>query len=139
MAKLPLNRETLAYEGVLEGYADKLRALTQNLPPNTGPADPSQFNTTTAPVPITAPFLDPNAGRPPRQYQWSAGFQREIFQNMAVDAYYVGNRGIWWQSPVLDNINANSPARLAALARWPDRKAFLFRRCCRRRDVSTLR
>ena len=83
-------------------------------PPPWPNLNPGQFNTTPNPVPIGQPFLDPNAGRPPRQYQWSVGFQREIFQNLALDVYYVGNRGIWWQSPVLNNINATSPARIAA-------------------------
>ncbi|MBV8843598.1 MAG: TonB-dependent receptor [Bryobacterales bacterium] len=58
--------------------------------------------------------IDPNAGRPPRQYQWSAGFQREIFRNLAIDAAYVGNRGIWWIAPGLINVNALSNDRLKA-------------------------
>jgi len=57
-------------------------------------------------------WMDPNAGRPARQYQWSVGFQREIFQNLAVDVTYVGNRGIWWQAPALLNFNAITPALL---------------------------
>jgi hypothetical protein len=56
--------------------------------------------------------MDPNAGRPPRQYQWSIGFQREITTNLAVDISYVGNRGVWWQAPGLLNFNANTPERL---------------------------
>ena len=83
-------------------------------PPPWPNLNPSQFNTTPAPVPINQPFLDPNAGRPPRQYQWSVGFQREIFQNLAIDVYYIGNRGIWWQSPALENLNAVPLSRVAA-------------------------
>ena len=56
--------------------------------------------------------MDPNAGRPARQYQWSVGFQREITTNLVVDLTYVGNRGIWWQAPGLLNLNANTPERL---------------------------
>jgi len=56
--------------------------------------------------------MDPNAGRPARQYQWSVGFQGEISQNLAVDVTYVGNRGIWWQAPALLNFNAITPALL---------------------------
>ena len=56
--------------------------------------------------------MDPNAGRPARQYQWSAGFQREIFKDLVVEAAYVGNRGIWWQAPGLVNYNAISNDRL---------------------------
>jgi len=48
-------------------------------------------------VPGTGPqYLDPNAGRPARQYQYSFTVQREITPNLVVDASYVGNRGIWW-------------------------------------------
>ncbi|HEY3822925.1 MAG TPA: TonB-dependent receptor [Bryobacteraceae bacterium] len=77
--------------------------------------NPSQFNPTgnpaTSPVPV---FLDPNAGRPARQYQWSAGIQREISKDMVLDVSYIGNRGIWWYAPALTNINAINPATLAA-------------------------
>jgi hypothetical protein len=58
--------------------------------------------------------VDPNAGRPPRQYQWSVGFEREIFRDLAVELSYVGNRGIWWLAPGLINVNAISYARLQA-------------------------
>ncbi|HEY6344287.1 MAG TPA: TonB-dependent receptor [Bryobacteraceae bacterium] len=56
--------------------------------------------------------VDQNAGRPPRQYQWSAGFEREISHNLAAEVSYVGNRGIWWLAPGLINANAISYARL---------------------------
>jgi hypothetical protein len=85
-------------------------------PPPWPNLNPGQFNTTPTPVSIAGqPFVDPNAGRPPRQYQWSVGFQREIFQNLAVDIYYVGNRGMWWQAPGLLNLNAIPASRLAAV------------------------
>lgn len=46
---------------------------------------------------IAAPgFLDPNAGRPARQLQWSVSLQRELTRNIVVEASYVGNRGAWW-------------------------------------------
>jgi len=93
--------------------------LAQGIPSSFNPPawpnlNPGQYNVTPSPVALGAPFMDPNAGRPPRQYQWSVGFQREIFTNMAVDVYYVGNRGIWWQAPVLNNINAIPLSRIAA-------------------------
>ncbi|MCU1335840.1 MAG: hypothetical protein JWO19_1421 [Bryobacterales bacterium] len=45
----------------------------------------------------TAPaYLDPNAGRPARQVQFSLGLQREIGRNLIVEASYVGSRGVWW-------------------------------------------
>ena len=60
-----------------------------------------------------AVFYDRNAGRPPRQFQWSIGIQREIFQDLALDISYVGNRGVWWYSPGLIDVNALTPERLA--------------------------
>jgi hypothetical protein len=59
-------------------------------------------------------LLDPNAGRPPRQNQWSIGIQREITRNIVAEASYVGNRGVWWQAPSLEDVNAVTPAILAA-------------------------
>jgi hypothetical protein len=59
-------------------------------------------------------FFDPGAGRPPRQNQWSIGIQREITKDLAFEASYVGNRGVWWQAPSLVDINAITPAILAA-------------------------
>jgi hypothetical protein len=83
-------------------------------PPPWPNLNPGQFNTTPTPVALASPLIDPNAGRPPRQYQWSAGFQREIVRNLAVDVYYIGNRGIWWQAPGLENLNAINLSTLAA-------------------------
>jgi Carboxypeptidase regulatory-like domain/TonB dependent receptor len=85
-------------------------------PPPWPNLNPGQFNVTPTPVNLgaSAPLLDPNAGRPPRQYQWSLGFQREIIRDLAVDLYYVGNRGIWWESTALENPNAISSSRLSA-------------------------
>jgi hypothetical protein len=57
-------------------------------------------------------FYDPNSGRPARQWQWSIGIQREISQNLVVEASYVANRGVWWNSPGLIDINALTPERL---------------------------
>jgi hypothetical protein len=72
----------------------------------------------TAPITTTLPagvgFYDPNAGRPPRQNQWSIGIQRELSRDLAIEVSYVGNRGVWWQAPNLININAITPQILAA-------------------------
>jgi len=59
-------------------------------------------------------IVDQNAGRPARQIQWSVGLQREVTRNLLVEASYVGNRGAWWLSPVLDNYNAISASALQA-------------------------
>jgi hypothetical protein len=101
-------------------FGTPVTTLSAGLPASVYPAPwpnlyPGQFNLTPTPVSIAAnPFLDPNAGRPARQYQWSIGVQREIGANLALDVSYVGNRGIWWQAPVLDNLNAINPNALAA-------------------------
>ncbi|MEO8099893.1 MAG: TonB-dependent receptor [Acidobacteriota bacterium] len=58
-------------------------------------------------------FLDPNAGRPARQYQWSLGLQREITRNLVVEASYVANRGVWWPAATLAPINSLSEQSLA--------------------------
>jgi hypothetical protein len=61
-----------------------------------------------------ASVVDQNAGRPARQIQWSVGLQRELTRNTVVEASYVGNRGAWWLSTVLDNYNALSVDTLQA-------------------------
>jgi hypothetical protein len=95
--------------------------LSAGLPLSFRPApwptyDPGYFPTfprNGVPNPGPGPvWMDPNAGRPARQYQWSVGLQREITSNLVVEASYVGNRGVWWQAPALLNLNANTPERL---------------------------
>ncbi len=66
-------------------------------------------------APTTPPFfIDQNAGRPPRQMQWSIGVQREIVKDFVVELSYVGNRGAWWQANQLVNPNALTPQILSA-------------------------
>ena len=40
-------------------------------------------------------YIDPNAGRPDRTYQWNIALQREITRNLVVEAAYVANRNVW--------------------------------------------
>ena len=56
---------------------------------------------------------DQNAGRPARQIQWSVGIQREVMRNLVVEATYVGNRGVWWNSGGLICPNCLTPQQLA--------------------------
>jgi hypothetical protein len=58
--------------------------------------------------------VDQNAGRPPRQMQWSIGVQREITRDTLAEVSYVGNVGAWWVANVLVNYNAINPAALVA-------------------------
>ncbi|HTA43117.1 MAG TPA: TonB-dependent receptor [Bryobacteraceae bacterium] len=90
-------------------------AAVPNIYPTTWPnLNPSQFNPNGTPSNQNLVFMDPNAGRPARQYQWSMGIQREISTNFVVDVSYIGNRGIWWYAPGLENINSINPATLLA-------------------------
>src|SRR5205823_4105874 len=78
--------------------------------------DPGYYPINAAVQPISGgpPYVvDPNAGRPGRQYQWSIGLQREIVQNFAVEVSYVGNRAIWLTNPNLVNYNYLSKELLA--------------------------
>ncbi|HJT87956.1 MAG TPA: hypothetical protein VJ732_08870, partial [Bryobacteraceae bacterium] len=58
--------------------------------------------------------IDPHAGRPARILQWSIGLQREIAPNLVVEANYVGNRGVWWNSAYIICPNCISDQILAA-------------------------
>jgi hypothetical protein len=61
-------------------------------------------------IPPSSPFVSiaPNTGRLPRTFQWSLGFQRQITNNLVIDAAYVGNRGAWWAAPLLAGLNYNA-------------------------------
>jgi len=89
--------------------------------------------------PVDSPFItiDKGTGRPPRIFNWSIGLQREIIQNLLIEASYVGNRGAWFTAPDLSSeaengltpagllanrsygnttgLNVNNPAQLALL------------------------
>jgi Carboxypeptidase regulatory-like domain len=58
---------------------------------------------------------DPGAGRPARVNNWNIALQRQLSKDMSIEAAYVGNRGVWELSNGLVNLNAITPARLAAL------------------------
>jgi len=84
--------------------------------PNFAPLFP--FQTAPGYTPPSSPFIsiDRNAGRLPRQIQWSLGVQRQLAKGLVVDIAYVGNRGVWWAAPVLDgpNYNALQPSQVTA-------------------------
>ena len=103
------------------GLGSPAMTLAGGIPTNTIPTWPV-FNPGVAPIlptgnqpfPAGVVLLDQNAGRPPRQNQWSVGIQREVTANVAVEASYVGNRGVWWQAPSLEDVNGITPGILAA-------------------------
>ncbi len=78
--------------------------------PNFSPQFPVPASTNPLVIPPASPFVSiaPNAGRLPRTFQWSLGFQREITSNIVVEAAYVGNRGAWWAAPLLSGLNYNA-------------------------------
>ncbi len=97
-------------------FGDPVMTLRAGIPFTPSPwpdYDPGQYP---APGTTTSPkvYIDQNGGRPARQSQWSIGIQREISTNLAIEASYVGNRGVWWNGAGLNDINANTPARLAS-------------------------
>jgi hypothetical protein len=102
-------------------FGKEVTTLAQGYPSNGYP--PAWPNFSAGVYPTSAPnpgpfggaYMDINAGRPARQYQWSAGFQRELSKDLVVEATYVANRGVWWQAPALLNLNAITPARLTAV------------------------
>jgi hypothetical protein len=101
------------------GFGTWITTLATGIPtafdPRVWPTYDPAFFPTGFPTPGGGPIsMDPNAGRPARQYQWSAGLQREIFKDLVVEASYVGNRGIWWQAPGEVDYNALSFDRLKA-------------------------
>ena len=76
--------------------------------PNFSPQFP--FPAAPGVIPPSSPFVSiaPNAGRLPRIFQWSIGFQRELTRNVVVEAAYVGNRGAWFVAPLLAGLNYNA-------------------------------
>ena len=91
--------------------------------PNFDPGQyPSRSGTGAATVlapstPLTGSF-DRNMGRPPRILSWSFGIQREVMRDLVVEAAYVGNRGVWWTAPALQDINQNAYKASDLLSRY---------------------
>ena len=61
------------------------------------------------------PFIVPNNGRPPRFLQSTIGIEREIANNLTVQASYIDIRGVWLNSDGLTNTtNELTPSALAS-------------------------
>jgi hypothetical protein len=59
-------------------------------------------------------FIVPNNGRPPRFVQTTVGIERQIANNLSVNASYISNRGVWMNSDGLTNtINELTPSILS--------------------------
>ena len=74
-------------------------------------------NPNAPPAPLDLPYVDRNAGRPPRIQQWNITLQRELTRDLVVQAAYVGNRAVWLQNDSLIDYNASTPERLAGVWR----------------------
>ncbi|MEO8100559.1 MAG: TonB-dependent receptor [Acidobacteriota bacterium] len=81
------------------GYGQVVGQFRDGIPSNVQPIWPNFASNAGQPngAVVAAPqFLDPNAGRPARQLQWSINLQREVTRNFVVEAAYIANRGSWW-------------------------------------------
>jgi hypothetical protein len=60
--------------------------------------------------------VDSNGGRPPRVEQWNISLQREIFKDLIVEVFLVGNRAAWLNEGTgMISYDAVSPAKLASV------------------------
>jgi len=64
---------------------------------------------------LSDPWVNPDGGRPPRIDQWNIGLQRQITQQLMIEAAYVGNRGVWLTSGGLVDINALTTQKLSSV------------------------
>lgn len=97
--------------GGTPGFGQTLGLFKDGIPANIQPAFPNFSPAAGQPNGVVqgAPtLLDPNAGRPAKQYQWSVNLQREITRNLVVEASYVANRGVWWSAGGLTANNVMS-------------------------------
>ncbi|MEO5922710.1 MAG: TonB-dependent receptor [Bryobacteraceae bacterium] len=99
-------------------FGEPALQLANGIPASSRPTPWPNYNAaqfpSLAPTPGVGPvFMDQNAGRPARQYQWSIGVQRELSSNLVIEAAYVANRGVWWQAPGLVDFNAIQASTLA--------------------------
>jgi hypothetical protein len=71
----------------------------------------------TSPSGLNAPpnFTVPNNGRPARFIQTTIGFEREIARDLAFEAAFVDNRGVWLESDGLRGYNQLPLSALSAL------------------------
>jgi hypothetical protein len=76
--------------------------------------DPGQVPLNGIPSPPSQQ-IDQNAGRPARTVQYSIGIQQQLGKDFVIEASYVGNRGVWWNSTYLVSPNAQRVETLEKL------------------------
>jgi len=59
-------------------------------------------------------YIDRSGGRPPRIDQWNISLQRQLTGNLALEAAFVGNRGVWLRADGMESLNQLTPQRIAS-------------------------
>jgi hypothetical protein len=85
---------------------DRAELLSASYNPGIRP-QPGQTNSPPA-------MVDPDAGRPSRMFNWNISVQRELTNDLVLEAAYVGNRGAWFRADGLNQFNGISDERLRA-------------------------
>jgi hypothetical protein len=102
---------TNSQSGGIPGFGQRLFQLSDGIPASVNPRWPA-FDPGINPIPGSvgnpSAHLDPNSGRPSRQFQWSIGLQREIGRNIVVEATYVARRAVWTSAGGLAPVNSLS-------------------------------
>jgi hypothetical protein len=101
------------------GFGQIAGLLKDGIPASVQAAWPTLNNPAAGQAPgivVPAPgLLDQNAGRPARLTQWNLTVQRTLGKDIAVEAGYIGNVGVWETAGALAPQNQLSLAQLAAL------------------------
>ncbi len=95
-------------------FANAARKLSAGFPSARPWPDPD-INQTYIGSGISPLAIHPDAGRPPRQIQWSLAIQRQMGWKMLLEIAYVGNRGTGWESNGYANLNALTTSALEDL------------------------
>ncbi len=107
-----------SFDSGTPGYGSYVFQLQSGIPSSIKPVFPNfsaaagALDGTVGAGPVA---LGPSAGRPPRQYQWSAGVQRTLTRDLVVEASYVGNQVVWLNAPGLSTLNKLSQPLLNQL------------------------
>ena len=111
----PIGYNTVSF--VAPGFGTPAATFAQGLPYTQAQLYPTTLNPGIVPFTgqLNSPpyWIDPNGGRPPRIDQWNVGLQREITQDLVLQAAWVGNRGVWLSATNLNDLNGLSQQRLA--------------------------
>jgi hypothetical protein len=109
---------TLAFANSSGLFGDPAYYLKNGLQYDPGALYAATYDPGVRPQPgtINSPpsYLSPQGGRPPRINQWNISLQREIVQDLVLEAAYVGNRSVWILANNTYEPNALSPQMVLA-------------------------